>query len=471
MRIATVRDRTLKLWVGEVINNPAYGDGMAPQGMIGRQAYIPDSREMLRQRKLTLEEHSIAAENLTLTPQEYRRCLTLAALQEHKGRLIDAMYRRETVLAQMEADTPAYRKARELLNDRVEKLSEIVRRETKQSGMSQMSGYDADIDYLRRMQRNREGEPEQTVTGKPIAFARDALREQSIESGYAMRANLKRLPYAQAALPEPPAALTLGADDSEDEPDCEPIPPSAAKPTSAKHTAVEMAIVLPEPDDLPEELADAPSVKPAVSDAPPSGQPLEPTAKSVANGIAVDAAKLKETNRDSAAEPEDTDVQPVLPVMGSLPKSTASGKEPEPNRSADAPEHDEPETDAPESAEPEPDVPPTAAPNAGLPPMQPADPSALANPDQPQATDMPAESESNPGNDVPREAQPARRVSLRDLTDRTGNHPEPPAPEPETSAETETPKPKLAYILRRGSEGAATQSYNRMTDVLNKRGK
>ena len=50
-------------------------------------------------------------------------------------------------------------------------------------------------------------------------------------------------------------------------------------------------------------------------------------------------------------------------------------------------------------------------------------------------------------------------------------HPEPPAPEPETSAETETPKPKLAYILRRGSEGAATQSYNRMTDVLNKRGK
>lgn len=84
---------------------------------------------------------------------------------------------------------------------------------------------------------------------------------------------------------------------------------------------------------------------------------------------------------------------------------------------------------------------------------------------------MPAESESNPGNDVPREAQPARRVSLRDLTDRTGNHPEPPAPEPETSAETETPKPKLAYILRRGSEGAATQSYNRMTDVLNKRGK
>ena len=162
VRVAVVRDRELKLLVGEVINNPAYGDGMGPQGMIGRQVYIADSREMIRQRRLTLEEANIVSKNVSLPIREYRKSLAQAVLQEHKGRLVDAMYRRETVLTQINPDTAVYAKACALLNDRVDKLQDIVKRESAQSGMSQMSGYDADIDYLRRKQLDREGELEET---------------------------------------------------------------------------------------------------------------------------------------------------------------------------------------------------------------------------------------------------------------------------------------------------------------------
>ena len=51
---------------------------------------------------------------------------------------------------------------------------------------SQLSGYDADIDYLRRMWRHREGVPEGEKQ-ENMLFAPDALRELCIESGYAMR--------------------------------------------------------------------------------------------------------------------------------------------------------------------------------------------------------------------------------------------------------------------------------------------
>ncbi|HPS82508.1 MAG TPA: hypothetical protein PLP25_11690, partial [Candidatus Limiplasma sp.] len=88
VRVAVVRDRDLKLLVGEVINNPAYGDGMGPQGMIGKQVYIADSREMIRQRRLAPEEANLSVQNLTLPMEEYRRSLAQAVLQEHKGRLV-----------------------------------------------------------------------------------------------------------------------------------------------------------------------------------------------------------------------------------------------------------------------------------------------------------------------------------------------------------------------------------------------
>ena len=59
------------------------------------------------------------------------------------------------------------------------------------------------------------------------------------------------------------------------------------------------------------------------------------------------------------------------------------------------------------------------------------------------------------------------RVSLKELTERDAA-----GTEPATDAEPvpeEAPKPKLAYILHRGSESVANQSYRRMADFLHKR--
>lgn len=49
-RIAAVRDRELRPLVADVLNNPAYGSGMNPLGMLNKLVCLPDSRELLRQR-------------------------------------------------------------------------------------------------------------------------------------------------------------------------------------------------------------------------------------------------------------------------------------------------------------------------------------------------------------------------------------------------------------------------------------
>ena len=308
VRVAVVRDRELPLLTAAVLNNPAYGNGMGPRGKIGRQVYIADSREMIRQRKLAVEEITLDTANLTLPPAEYRRCLALAVLQEHKGRLVDAMYRRETALRQIDPETPVFAKASQLLTDRVEKLESVVRREAAQSGMSQMSGYDADIDYLRRMQRDREGELEEAEGKKPIPFVRDPLREQSIESGYAMRAGLLRRMYADAALPTPPP------EPEESEPD----PVTEPEPVKPKPLAPEPPAPDPEPT---EEAATAPT-----AEAEPVWEPAgeaEPTPEPEPEPAVEPVDTLFETpstETDAAATPpqveqtQDTDAPaPFLP--------------------------------------------------------------------------------------------------------------------------------------------------------------
>ena len=213
LRVVVVRDRELPLLTADALNNPAYGSGMSPQGSIGRQVLLPDSRELIRQRKLAIEESTVTLTHTTLEPEAYRRCVAAAVLQEHKGRLVDAMYRREAALSQIAPDAPIYARARELLDQRVERLEAIVRREAPAGG--QMSGYDADIDYLRRKRLDREGATDED-TREPIAFAVDPLRERSIESGYAMRASMIRLAYDDARLPD-------DEPDEADEPEDEPI--------------------------------------------------------------------------------------------------------------------------------------------------------------------------------------------------------------------------------------------------------
>lgn len=540
VRVAVVRDRELQLMVGEAINNPAYGGGMGPQGNIGRHVYITDSREMLRQRKLALEEAAVATGNAALPPAAYRRCLLLAVLQEHKGRLVDAMYRRETVLAQIEPNTPVYEKAMQLLDERVQRLADVVRREAKQSGMSQMSGYDADIDYLTRKQKNRAGEPQTGPTGKPIAFAPDPLREQSIESGYAMRVGLLRMTYAQAALPEPPAPPPAGADDSEDEPDGELLPSikgsarkaEAAAPAvslqkaaafaQAKPAAVPAATAQAKPAPLPAALPpEADEVVPdgiAALGKPPKPQAqaaTQPQRKAVQGNAAPARDSAGKANiahpyqgfvntggapaRDAADTVKRAPGKDSSGGTDSAPESAATGGVDTASASAATGDLVSAPVDA---ATDEFDSAPESAATAGV---DSASASAATGDLHSAATrEAAADAENAPArldangadNTLATEAadaaktseaghaKPARvgRVSLRELSRRLA--PEaPPAGNAQTAPDADSTdgtapaapddatKPKLAYILRRGSEGAASQSYSRMSEMLKKKEK
>ncbi len=200
LRVAVVRDREVPMMTGDVLGNPAYGSGMNPLGMIGKQVFIPDSRELIRQRKLCLEKVDLTVESAQVSQADYIRQTTLASLQETKGALVDALYRREAALSQIAEGTNAYEKAHKLLNQKVTALEREMAEQSGAHRNSQVSGYDADIDYLRRKYYDRVGLPDEDAR-EPIPFETDAQREQSIEGGYAMRSNVHRMRYVDAALP------------------------------------------------------------------------------------------------------------------------------------------------------------------------------------------------------------------------------------------------------------------------------
>lgn len=499
VRVVVVRDRDLKLMVGDVINNPAYGDGMGPQGMIGKQVYIADSREMIRQRKLVLEEVEVAADNVTLPPSQYRRSLALAVLQEHKGRLVDAMYRRETALEQINPDTPVYAKACTLLSERVEKLNALVKRESAQSGMSQMSGYDADIDYLRRKELERA--PEETTGTKRIAFARDAQREQSIESGYAMRTGLLRMMYQDAALPEPPPEQTVGADDSEDEANREHLPPIPANAVREMPAGVQPEAEAAGDDEVTLDDRHAAKAKGGlVKEKPIKASTAEAAMfhaeKNAANthlqgGEEAATESTSPASKDKAAEPYAAIVE-TGSASEQATNTDAFARPVQDKETSDPDEHQDAVASVIEtssangkaiSVEPTGDVQSTHTDGAG----ETAEPdnkgeknmsegeTDTAEPGTGKSIDANAESEPATDRTVDTACPAARaashkRVSLRELTDRHIIEPEPPLPEtPAEPEKEEPPKPKLAFILRRGSEDTASKSYSRMSELLRKR--
>lgn len=194
-RIVSVIDRSLRPMVAETINNPAYGSGLNPMGMMNRIVYLENSARLIEQGKLLVESHSITCENTRLPEEELLRMRALAEWQEHKGRLIDAMYRREVSLGQMQPGTLAYERARDILDAKVHRLRQLV--SAAPAGCSQRSGYDADIDYLMQKAAAREGHPD------PVMQADDPQRERSIESGFAMRQ--KTQTFALSDLRQKPA--------------------------------------------------------------------------------------------------------------------------------------------------------------------------------------------------------------------------------------------------------------------------
>ena len=257
VRVAAVRDRELRPMVADALNNPAYGSGMNPLGMLNKLVCLPDSRELLRQRRLVLEPASLTCENDTVGVEDYRRMRAMARWQEWKGRLVDALYRRESALSQLQVGTSAYDHANDLLTRQVDALEREVQRAAVSLPGSQLSGYDADIDYLRRMWRHREGVPEGEKQ-ENMLFAPDALRELCIESGYAMRSAVHTFDLADLLTEAPedeasPASEPEAAEVLPSEEAAAPSQPASGDPKTEEEAA-------PDPGVQP---AEAPAAKPA----------------------------------------------------------------------------------------------------------------------------------------------------------------------------------------------------------------
>ena len=331
VRVAAVRDRELRPMVADALNNPAYGSGMNPLGMLNKLVCLPDSRELLRQRRLVLEPASLTCKNDTVGVEDYRRMRAMARWQEWKGRLVDALYRRESALSQLQVGTSAYDHANDLLTRQVDALEREVQRAAVSLPGSQLSGYDADIDYLRRMWRHREGVPEGEKQ-ENMLFAPDALRELCIESGYAMRSAvhtfdladlLTEAPEDEAApASEPEAAEVLPSEEA-----AAPSQPASGDPKTEEEAA-------PDPGVQP---AEAPAVKPAKAlrrvkvKKPAKKPPLPmPRFEQIDMFTAVEQAATEVTAPASASacEPAAADGAPAAYVVRSLsqltgPKGTA----------------------------------------------------------------------------------------------------------------------------------------------------
>ncbi|MEG2604265.1 MAG: hypothetical protein RSB91_04980 [Clostridia bacterium] len=280
VRVVMVRDRSLRPLVADTLNNPAYGSGKSLLGMVNQLVYLPESKELLRQRKLVADELPVRCENTRIDAEAYRAMLLGAERQERKGKLLDAMYRREAALSQMHADSRAYLHARELLDEKVTTLEVAVRRDAEQSGkgsceesrdLSSEGGYDADLEYLRGSWRSQL--PPQSGEAR-FLFAQDPQRELSIESGYAMRNSVHSFALAELCLagePEEEESAELAPQAMEtDEGSAASTPAAASEAESASMPLPEAASApafTPTPEPIHAQNAEA-MVEPLPESAP-----------------------------------------------------------------------------------------------------------------------------------------------------------------------------------------------------------
>ncbi len=349
VRVVIVRDREIRLMVTDTLNNPAYGSGMSPLGMINKLVFLAESGELLRQHKLALEEARLECESLTASRQEYRAMMANAVLQEHKGKLIDAMYRRESALSQMQVGTRAYERAKQLLDERVNAIAALVERKDGAShGRGQLSGYDADIDYLRRKQLQREGIPEDEPS-KRMPFAEDAQRELSIEGGYAMRNSVRCFGLAELY-------------EEREEAPGEVLIPEAALEATGKRATDSVQADGGREKEAPASDADAspasptpvakrgepPESKPVLDDAAPQDPgPVEKSVPPQADGPGVERAALSAAGERGAG---------VKKAAGPKPEHTDEAEEPAPDASVQAPHFEQLDMFAAASAQEKPEA-------------------------------------------------------------------------------------------------------------------
>jgi len=184
IRVVNVCSRDLEPMAAQTINNPAYGSGLNPVGTLNRIIWLSDTPALLADGSLKEEACNLTCENTQVDESEFLRMRALAEWQEHKGRLIDAMHRRETTLAKLQPGTLTYERSRDILDAKVSRLNALVKYPPFPNCPS--SGYDADIEYLRRQAQCREGVTEDGSPA-PTMFPGDTRREKCIESGFAMR--------------------------------------------------------------------------------------------------------------------------------------------------------------------------------------------------------------------------------------------------------------------------------------------
>lgn len=311
VRVVILREKDLHLRMADALNNPAYGSGMGPQGSINKLIYLQDSRELLRQGKLTIEEHHFRCENTAVSPKDYRAMTAMAALQEWKGRLVDALYRRESVLSEVRDTSPDKERLHALMNQPVDALEGHLSGREK----AQLSGYDADLDYLRRMGMEREWKPAPNKQ-KTFRFAPDSLRQASIESGFAMRAACLRHDWASLALPDREETADAGLMD-------------AAKAVDSDADMDPQLALSHETADLPT----APSLPPLWLDA------ADPCYLTPDVG---GAATTEETAAQEAFPPAEAD-KPAKPKGKKAPKSgkKAAGKKGKTNQEKPSPPKDD----------------------------------------------------------------------------------------------------------------------------------
>ncbi len=182
IRVVNVCSPDLHPMAAQTINNPAYGPGLDPEGNPNRIIWLQDTPALLESGALKEEACSLSCINMQVDEPEFLRMRALAEWQEHKGRLIDAMYRRETTLARLEPGSLTYERSRDILDAKVSRLSALITYPPFDDCPA--SGYDEDIAYLTRQAQCREGV---NTNGVPAFFPADLHREKCIESGFAMR--------------------------------------------------------------------------------------------------------------------------------------------------------------------------------------------------------------------------------------------------------------------------------------------
>lgn len=273
LRVFTVADRAMRLLVGDALNNPAYGSGMSPTGMISKQIALPDSKELVRQGKLK-EERSIPLSDLEAPTRVFLEQAQMGLLQQLKGEWVDAMYRREAAQNQLAASgSKADERTLDKIAKDIERLEARIDVLAARHPQSHMSGYDADADYLRRKALARENLDPFTI---------DQKREDSVESGYAMRREAPPAPYNELALPieEPiqeegqPEAAEQGAAEREAADAAKPkqavMPQAPAVPAQAPIAAAAppRSEAPVEVSEVAEEPSDHPTTEAAISEAP-----------------------------------------------------------------------------------------------------------------------------------------------------------------------------------------------------------